>query len=161
MDGSGHSPVRSWLQALYDERGYLTPEIVREAARDEESPGHLAVFGVSVVEAAEGFYLDRAHKLIQSVRIITVPQDEREPVTLRAYHAVPGNSERSYVYRSIDDLAREPDQMELARNEAKRRLNGAESALRSLDAIAVGPTSKRTKRAMKNIQAAQKAIAAD
>lgn len=154
------SPVREWLQSLYDEHGYITPEIVREAARPEDSPGHLSVFGVGIEEAAEGFYLDRAHKLIQSVRIIRESRSDKEPVILRAYHAVPGNDEKKYVYKSINDLIAQPDQMELARNEAKRRLNDAERSLRSLDAIAVGPAQKKTKRALTSIQTAQRALAA-
>lgn len=158
MDGTGTSPLRTWLQSLYDQHGYLTPEIVRDAARPEDSPGHLAVFGMGVEEAAEAFYLIRAHKLIQSVRIVTIPQPEKEPVTLRAYHAVPGNDERTYVYRSVEDLVRQPDQLALARNEAKRRLNDAERSLQSLDALADEPERKRTRRALDGLRTAQEAL---
>lgn len=160
MDGTGASPVRAWLQSLYDQHGYLTPEIVREAARPEDSPGHLAVFGMGADEAAEAYYLIRAHKLIQSVRIVTVAQAKKEPVTVRAYHAVPGNDERTYVYRSVEDLIQHPDQMTLARNEARRRLNDAERSVESLEALAEGPGKKQTRRALQSIRTAQQALAA-
>ncbi|HXH79529.1 hypothetical protein [Nocardioides sp.] len=152
--------MRDWLQGLYDAHGYLTPEIVREAARDKKSPGHVAVFGMDAAQAAEAYYLLRAHKLIQSVRIIRVDQPDKEPVTLRAYHAVPGNAERSYVYRSADDLSREPDQLALARNEALRRLRDAERSITSLDLLSPAPAQRQTRRALRHVSAAQEALGA-
>jgi len=160
MDGTGSSPLRDWLQRLYDSHGYLTPEIVREAARSDESPGHVAVFGMDSEQAAEAYYLLRAHKLIQSVRIIRVEQPDKEPVTLRAYHAVPGNAERSYVYRSAEDLAREPDQLALARNEALRRLRDAERSIAALDLLAPVSAKRQTRRALRHVSAAQEALGA-
>lgn len=149
-----------WLQSLYDQHGYLTPEIVREAARPTESLGHLAVFGVGIAEAAEAFYLDRAHKLIQSVRLIQVPQDDKEPLSVRAFHGIPGEEPRSYIYVSTEDLARRPDQLQLARNEANRRIRDAERSLQSLESIAVGPDVRRTRRAIKKIRSAQQDLIA-
>jgi len=155
--------MRDWLQGLYDAHGYLTPEIVRDAARSDDSPGHVAVFGVDTEQAAEAHYLLRAHRLIQSVRIIRVDQPDTEPVTLRAYHAVPGSTDRTYVYRSVDDLAREPDQLALARNEAVRRLKDAERSIAALDLLSpdpTDPTKPRTRRALRHVSAAQEALGA-
>ena len=155
------SPLKAWLQSLYDEHGYLTPELVRDDARNPESPGHAAVFNVGAAEAAEAYYLQRAHQLIQRVRIIIKPQPARPPMQVRAYHAVPGGEESAYVYRSVDDLIRQPDQLQLARNEAMRRVRDAERSVEALDMLTIGtPSGPNTKRALDNLKNAREALTA-
>lgn len=159
MSNTAESPVRVWMQALYDENGYLTPELVRDAARDESSPAHGLVFNADVPEAAEAYYLEQAHKLIQRIRITHVSKSgERE--AKRLYLAVPGSEESAYVYKSIDDLVRYPDQLQLARNEAVRRLKQAEKSVEDLDALVEdSPGRKQTRKALTGIRTAREALA--
>lgn len=160
MSKRDESAVKAWLQGIYNEHGYLTPEIVRDAARDESSPGHALVFNVSPSEAAEGYYLDQARRLIQRIRtdIETPSQPSRK---VRFYHSIPGQEESEYIYKSTDDLVKHPDQLELARNEAVRRLKQAESAVESLDAMLIGTDSgHKTRKALKGIRDARAEIAA-
>ena len=151
--------LNDWMQALYDEHGRLTPEIVLEAARPPDSPAHGFVFGVSRDEAAERFYLDRAHRLIQTVRV-HITRQEGKPKTVRAWHAVPGDDESRYVYLPLVELMQRPDKMDLARNEAIRRVRDAQRAVEDLDALITAPPAKRkTERAVKQIKRAQELLA--
>lgn len=160
MSERDDTAVKVWLQDIYNEHGYLTPEIVRDAARDETSPGHAIVFNVSPSEAAEGYYLDQARRMIQRIRIVTETPGQSSR-TVRFYHSIPGQEESEYIYKSVDDLVKHPDQLELARNEAVRRLKQAESAIESLDALVVGTASgQKTRKALKGIRDARAEIAA-
>lgn len=160
MSNATENPVRVWLQSLYDAHGYLTPELVRDAARDEDCPAHGLIFNADTADAAEAYYLDQAHKLIQRIRVRMIPQAEQAPKTLRKYVAVPGSEESAYVYRSIDDLVRYPDQLQLARNEAVRRLKQAEKSVEDLDALVEdSPGRKQTRKALTGIRTAREALA--
>ena len=151
--------LNDWMQALYDEHGRLTPEIVLEAARPPDSPAHGFVFGIDRNEAAERFYLDRAHRLIQTVRI-EVRRDEGKPKTVRAWHAVPGDDESRYVYLPLNELITRPDKLELARNEAIRRVRDAQRSVEDLDALITDrPVKRKTERAVKQIKRAQELLA--
>jgi len=160
MDGTGTTTLKTFLEKLYALHGYLTPKIVLDAARPETSPAHAVVFDVDVGDAAEAHYLANAHRLIQSIRVRTITEMAKAPIVLRGYIAIPGGEEEAYIYRSLADLAAKPDEMKLARNEAVRRLNAAEQSVRVLDAIATGPASKRAKRALAGVRAAQDALTA-
>mgnify|MGYP000294085338 CR=1 FL=1 len=155
------SAVKVWLQALYDENGYLTPEIVRDAARDPASPAHGIIFGTGVQEAAEAFYLIQAHRLIQRISIVRPAKEDKPPTKLRAYHAIPGGEESAYIYVSAEDLVQRPDQMELARNEAIRRMRDAERSIEALDELATGtPTGRKAKKALKGVRTAREELSA-
>jgi hypothetical protein len=151
--------LRDWMQSLYDQYGRLTPEIVLDAARAPESPAHGFVFGMSAAEAAERFYLDRAHRLIQTVRV-EVTRVEGKPKFVRAWHAVPGDDESRFTYLPLEELVQRPDKLELARNEAIRRVRDAQRSVEDLDALIMEPRSKRkASRAVKQIKAAQELLA--
>lgn len=135
--------VKQWLQDLYGENGYLTAEMVREAARDEESPAHHIVFNLPPSEAAERHYLNNARQLIRSVKVSYAPSRSKKPVTVRFFQSIPVDGEESYRYVSTADLADRPDELKLARNEAVRRLREAEHAVEGLNAITSSPKEKR------------------
>lgn len=127
--------VAIWLQDLYDQRGYLTAELVRDEARNPECPAHRSIFNVDTTEAAEAYYLNRARILIRSVKVRYRETNSNEPTVLRAYHAIPVEGETPYHYVRASDLAKRPDQLQLATNEAIRRLREAERALENLHSL--------------------------
>ena len=62
--------LRAHLQDLYDTHGELTPAIVLEAARPKNHPLHGYVFDRAPKQAAEAYYLGRAHDLLQRARVV-------------------------------------------------------------------------------------------
>ena len=64
-----------FLQKLAEEHGGLTPELVVEAARREESPIH-RLFCWDDGKAAEEWRLHQASQLIRRIRVIVVEPDE-------------------------------------------------------------------------------------
>jgi hypothetical protein len=100
--------LRDHLQRIYDQRGYLTPELVVEEARPKSSPLHSVVFDKNVKDAAEAYYRDRAHELIQSVKVVyREPTEDETARTVRKWHAVKADDDR-YVYRAAEDVAADP-----------------------------------------------------
>jgi hypothetical protein len=99
--------LRDQLQAIHDEHGRLTPELVVEAARAESHPLHDRVFDRPVGEAAESWYRHRAHELIQSVKVVYKEATETTPErSIRAFHAV--RSEDGYSYEPAENIADDP-----------------------------------------------------
>lgn len=96
--------LREELDRLYEEHGYLTPALVREAARDEANPMHRFVFGKAPADAAEAWYLHRAHTLICRFKI-TFRAENGDETRVRRYQAVRGET---IVYRASDDVAADP-----------------------------------------------------
>lgn len=125
----------TWLLDVRDRNGRLTPEIVREEARPKESPGHGWIFGLKVADAAEAFYLEQAHRLIQSVRIRTEPRPQEPPRSVRFFYAVPAK-DNTVVYDPLNEVVNDKDKYDRVREAASRRLGDAEQALADLDAIA-------------------------
>lgn len=140
--------LQTWLTEIYEDNGYLTPELVREAARPEDSPAHPWVFNVPLGEAAEQYYLSRAHELIRRVKVTIVAQGDSEPRRVRFFHALPGE-EASYVYEPLDVIRQSPDKLAAARTEAGRRLRDAQNSVEDLDAIASTAASAKAVRAVK------------
>lgn len=127
--------LRDWTLRLYEEHGALTPEIVKEAARPEDSPAHAFVFNVPPGEAAEAWYLERAHKLIRTVKVEYRPAPESPPRRVRVWHSVTGD-EQARVFESLDVLMARPDKFAEAMKAAQRRVLEAQSAVEDLDVIA-------------------------
>lgn len=99
--------LRDHLQAIYDQRGYITPALVVEAARPKNSPLHAAVFDKSVKDAAEAYYIERAHELIQSYKVTYRQAGDGDPgLRVRKWHAIP--TEDGHVYKSAEDIAEDP-----------------------------------------------------
>ena len=149
--------LRDWILALYESAGKLTPEIVREAARPEDSLAHGFVFNVPADEAADGYYLDRAHRLIQMVKVEIQPSPDRPPRQVRLFHAVTGE-DQAVVYEPIEVLLRDPDKLAEARAAALHRLREAETSVENLELLT--PHSTGPRKARKALQQAQEALAA-
>jgi flavin-binding protein dodecin len=134
----------------------LTPELVREAARPDDSPAHSWVFSVPVEQAAEQYYLDRAHDLIRRVRVTVIARSDGEPRRVRFFHAIPGE-EAAYVYEPLDVIRRSPDKLAAARTEAIRRLRDAERSVEDMDIIS---STVATTKAVKAIKRARELVSA-
>lgn len=112
--------LRDHLQTIYDEHGQLSPSIVVEVARDAAHPLHSQVFDKPVSEAAEAYYLDRAHRLIQRVKVTRTDADGA-PVTVRGFWAVTGPAgEVSPVYEPAERVATDPFMREFVLRQARR-----------------------------------------
>lgn len=131
------------------------PEVVLESARPDDSPLHPFVFDKDEAEAAEDYYLYRARRLIQSVRVTVVTADET-PRRVRAYVAIPGEV-NPFVFAPVASLLADPAKATAARTEAARRLTQAQDAVEDLDAILV--TSVPVKRAKRRLAEAAEALA--
>lgn len=148
--------LKAWLTSIYETNGYLTPELVKEAARPEDSPAHPWVFNVPEGEAAEAYYLSRAHELIRRVKVTIVAQNTSEPRRVRFFHAIPGE-ETAYVYEPLSVIQQSPSKLDAARTEAMRRLRDAEHSVEDLDAIA---STAATAKAVKSVRRARELISA-
>lgn len=96
------STLRDTLQAIYDERGDLTPPLVVEAAADPESPLH-SRFDWDDKTAGAKWRLEQAAALIRSVRIVYAEDDQGRPKDLRAFTAVKGQDSHTATYMPTED----------------------------------------------------------
>jgi hypothetical protein len=111
--------LREHLQVIYDAHGELTPELVVQTARRKSHPLHPVVFDRPVTEAAEAWYRERAHELIQSVRVVYREADENGPEkSVRAFHAIRRDS--GYVYEPVQKVAEDPFARRLLLNDMRR-----------------------------------------
>lgn len=98
--------LRDVLEGVREEHGKLTPEIVRDEARDPSHPLHHRVFDCPPEVASERYYLNRAAKLLRVVKVPYVrPNGENGRV--RAYHPVRNEDEPTSEYRPVEDIARD------------------------------------------------------
>lgn len=74
------------LQKLAKEHGQLTPEIVIDYAKPQESPLH-QFFQWDDSKAAELYRLEQARGLIRRIKVEYVTE-ETKTVTVRAYHCI-------------------------------------------------------------------------
>ena len=152
--------LRDWTLSLYAEHGELTPEIVKEAARPEDSPAHSFVFNVSLGEAAEAWYTHRAHRLIQTVKVEYRATPESPPRRVRVWHSVTGE-ESPRSYEPLDVILSHPDKFAEALQAAKRRVLEAEAAVEDLDTVASNRTASSAALAALRQASAALATAAD
>jgi hypothetical protein len=111
--------LRDELQAIYDQHGRLTPELVVQVARPRGHPLHDRVFDRAPKQAAEAWYRHRAHELIRSVRVVYRDADEAGPErSVRAYHAVP--TPAGPVYEPAEMVALDPFQRQLLLRQMER-----------------------------------------
>lgn len=107
--------LRDVLQALYDERGKLTPALVVDVARDPDHVLHNR-FEWDDSVAGERYRRDQAHELIRSVRVNYVSARTEEPLSIRAFQAVkdPDDTDgRKYVYVPTEAVVQDPIVMRL------------------------------------------------
>lgn len=97
--------LRSSLQAIYDARGKLTPEILVEEARDPKHPLHDRLEWDDRV-GGEAWRRAQAHELIQSVKIVYRDAVSGEERSLRAFHAV--RTEKGHVYEPLNKVVEDP-----------------------------------------------------
>ncbi len=111
--------LRDQLQTIHDDHGVLTPELVVQAARPKSHPLHDRVFDRPPKEAAESWYLHRAHELIREVRITYRDADENGPARdVRAFHAVRGES--GVRYEPVEKVAADPFSRQLLLRDMER-----------------------------------------
>jgi len=93
--------LRDHLQAIYDQRGLLTPALVVDAARDETHPLHTR-FDWDDTTAAERWRTQQAADLIRSVRVTyaTTPNGPRD---VRAFVAVRQEDSPAANYTPVHD----------------------------------------------------------
>lgn len=97
--------LRDQLQAIYDEKGVLTPAVLVDVARPSDHPLHDR-FEWDDAIAGEAWRRRQAHELIRSVRVVYREPTEQDPgADVRAWHAVRGEDERSYVYEPAERVA--------------------------------------------------------
>lgn len=99
------SDLRGQLQEIYDRHGRLTPAVVVEEARPEESPLHHELEWDDAV-AGDEYRLIQAHRLIQRARIVYRTASNGERSTVRAFHAVRGP--QGYAYEPAEKVAADP-----------------------------------------------------
>jgi hypothetical protein len=110
--------LQAELQAIYEARGVLTPEIVVEVARERKHPLHAKVFALAPKDAAEAWYRHQAYQLIRSVKIVYKEGDEG-PVSTRAFVAVP-RQDREFTYRPAEEVATDPFMRQLVLRRMER-----------------------------------------
>lgn len=112
--------LRDELTKIYQQNGELTPRVLVEVARPTSHPLHSAVYDASPKLAAERYYLQRAHDLIQSVKVIYRDPKTSKRYDIRAFHAVPSGEDRTHVYKPTDEVLRDPVLKALVLREMER-----------------------------------------
>lgn len=108
------------MHVLYDQHGHLTPRLVLEDARPKDSPLHPAVFDRNQKDAAEAYYLDRAHQLLRSFYITVRPAKPEDPdLRVRKWHAVA--TEDGHIYRAAEDIAEDPTHTAIVLKDMERQ----------------------------------------
>jgi hypothetical protein len=100
--------IREELAQVYRESGKLTPRTLVEAARPKTHPLHGAVYDCAPKVAAERYYINRAHELIQSVKVTYRDPETSKRYDIRAFHAVPSPDSREHAYRPTDEVVNDP-----------------------------------------------------
>lgn len=108
--------LRDALQAIYDQHGQLTPELVVEAARPPDSPLHDRLEWDDS-KAGESWRRSQASELIRSVRIAYTKPDGK-PGEVRGFFAV--RTEEGYGYHPTDKAANDPFLTRLALADMER-----------------------------------------
>jgi hypothetical protein len=94
--------LRDQLQAVYDQHGTLTPQLVVELARDPAHPLH-GRFDWDDRSAGEAWRREQARQLIRSVRVVYREADDKEAAkSVRAFHAV--RTEVGSVFEPVEKV---------------------------------------------------------
>lgn len=112
------SGLRDTLQAIYDDRGTLTPEIVVDEARDEAHPLH-ARFEWDNALAGEAWRREQAAQLIRSVRV-KYADSSSGPRDVRAFVAMPQTHSRSQQYEPVELVLADPIQRAILLRDMER-----------------------------------------
>ena len=109
--------LRGQLQAIYDEYGKLTPELVAEEAKPMSHPLHNHIYDRSRKDAADAWYLHRAEMLIRSVTIRYRNADGK-PVDVRAFS--PTRQSEPGVYDPIEKIVQDDVAFKVLLNQMER-----------------------------------------
>lgn len=112
------SDLRDLLYDIEDRHGELTPDIVLDEARPEDSPLH-SRFEWDDAVAGESWRRHQAHELIQSVKVVYKEATDTDPAQrIRAFHAV--RTEKGYAFRRADRIAHDPVAREVLLRDMER-----------------------------------------
>ena len=100
------SSLRDTLQAIYNDRGLLTPEVVVDEARDEAHPLHHR-FEWNDAVAGEAYRREQAAGLIRSVKV-RYGDPRKGPRDVRAFIAMPQDDSRSQSYEPVEKVLADP-----------------------------------------------------
>jgi len=98
--------VKERIQALYEEHGEITPDIVIADAKKKSSPLH-AYFEWDLKKAARQAWVYTARKLINSVEVVV--HTERVSITVPRYVRNPERTGREQGYRETASFKTEKD----------------------------------------------------
>lgn len=112
------SSLRDSLQAIYNDRGMLTPELVVDEARDEAHPLH-ARFEWDNAVAGEAWRREQAAQLIRSVRV-KYAETSSGPRDVRAFVAMPQADSRSQQYEPVESVLADPIQRAILLRDMER-----------------------------------------
>lgn len=110
--------LRDHLQAIYDEHGELTAELVVEEAKAKTHPLHDR-FEWNNSAAGAQWRQHQAAELIRSVKVVYREATEKEQAkSVRAFHAVRGP--KGHAYQPAEKVAEDPFARQLVLNDMKR-----------------------------------------
>lgn len=109
--------LRNELQTVYEQNGFLTPQVLVEAAIPESHPLH-GRFEWDDKIAGPLYRLNQARELIQSVKVRYRKPNTEEEGTVRFYHSV--RADQGNVYHSVDDIKENEFLTKLLLAEAER-----------------------------------------
>lgn len=109
--------LRNELQAVYEQHGYLTPEVLVDAAKPKAHPLHDR-FEWNDKIAGPLYRLEQARELIRSVKVTYRKPHSLEEDSVRFYQSV--RTESGTAYRTVDDIKEDPFLTKLLLAEAER-----------------------------------------
>jgi hypothetical protein len=112
------SDLRELLQGIYNDRGRLTPALVVEEARPDDSPLHDRFEWDNEV-AGEEYRRHQARQLIRSVKVVYSTTDDGDDKKVRAFTAI--HHETGHVYEPTERVAQDPFLTKVALQDMKRR----------------------------------------
>ena len=110
--------INDLLQAIYDEHGTLTPELVVSTASDPTHPLHHRLEWDNT-KAGANWRLEQASRLIRSARVV-YKDDPAAPRDLRAYVAIHGKDTPKADYRPVREVMADPMLREIALRDMER-----------------------------------------
>lgn len=123
--------ARDAIRLLEEQNGFLTAELIVEAARPDDAPLHGYIFDRDVPEAAEAWYLHKATELIQSVKLRY--DTAKGPVEIRRYLSVVSDEQGRRVYQNAEKVAIDPILRELVLREMRRDVEAMRNRYRHFD----------------------------
>lgn len=110
--------LREHIQAILDEHGKLTPELVVEVARDPNHPLHHRIEWDDS-KAGPKWRLEQASLLIRKAKIV-YRDDPTAPRDLRAFVSTRQPGERKSEYRPVEEVVADPVSREILLRQFER-----------------------------------------